>query len=309
MKLSIVLVSYNQIEYIDQCLDGILLQEFDSQMELIIADDFSSDGTIERLKERLKETAFEVKFLIADKNLGLGKNYLRGIAACRGEFVSFLEGDDYWTDPQRLRKHVDFLERNLRCPMSFNPYAIYHQKTGSLIIPKLNAKSEVNFYSSKKLIQYNVIGNLSTCVFRKTALDSVSAHWLKYNITDWFLGIFLAEKHPIAQLNEVMSVYRINPRGLWSNYSEEEQCDKKSKLTFTYDFLLGYRFSNEFLAYRLTARIKKKRDDWKANSPKKLGQVVSKVISQGLILRFSIAIAYMVPKKMIKRNEKIYNIF
>jgi glycosyltransferase involved in cell wall biosynthesis len=309
MRISILLVSYNQIEYIDQCLDGILLQEFDSQMELIIADDFSSDGTIERLKERLKETAFEVKFLIADKNLGLGKNYLRGIAACRGEFVSFLEGDDYWTDPQRLRKHVDFLERNAQCPMSFNPFAIYNQKTGSLTIPDLNAKPEVNFYSSKKLIQYNVIGNFSACIFRKTALESVSGQWFEHNITDWFLGIYLAEKHPVAQLNEVMSVYRINPRGLWSKYSKEEQCDKKSKLTFTYDFLLGYRFSNEFLAYRLTARIKKKRDDWKANSPKKLGQVVSKVISHGLILRFSIAIAYMVPKKMIKRNEKIYNIF
>ena len=304
-----MLVSYNQIEYIDQCLDGILLQEFDSRMELIIADDYSSDGTAERLKERLKDVTFEVKFLISYKNLGLGKNYLRGIAACRGEFVSFLEGDDYWTDPQRLRKHVDFLERNPLCPMSFNPYAIYHQKTGSLTIPKLKVKSEVNFYSSKKLIQYNVIGNLSACIFRKTALDSVSAQWFEYNITDWFLGIYLAEKYPVAQLNEVMSVYRINSKGLWSKYSEEDQREKKSKLTFTYDFLLGYRFSNEFLAYRLTDRIKKKRDDWKANAPKKLGQVVSKVISQGLISRFSIAVAYMVPKKMIRKNEKIHNIF
>ena len=309
MRLSILLVSYNQIEYIDQCLDGILLQEFDSRMELIIADDYSSDGTAERLKERLKDVTFEVKFLISYKNLGLGKNYLRGIAACRGEFVSFLEGDDYWTDPQRLRKHVDFLERNPLCPMSFNPYAIYHQKTGSLTIPKLKVKSEVNFYSSKKLIQYNVIGNLSACIFRKTALDSVSAQWFEYNITDWFLGIYLAEKYPVAQLNEVMSVYRINSKGLWSKYSEEDQREKKSKLTFTYDFLLGYRFSNEFLAYRLTDRIKKKRDDWKANAPKKLGQVVSKVISQGLISRFSIAVAYLVPKKMIRKNEKIHNIF
>ena len=231
------------------------------------------------------------------------------VAACRGEFVSFLEGDDYWTDPHRLRKHVYFLEGNPLCPMSFNPSAIYHQKNGSLIIPKLNAKSEVNFYSSKKLIQYNVIGNLSACIFRKTALDSVSAQWFEYNITDWFLGIYLAEKYPVAQLNEVMSVYRINSKGLWSKYSEEDQREKKSKLTFTYDFLLGYRFSNEFLAYRLTDRIKKKRDEWKAKSPRKLGQVISKVITQGLISRFSIALAYMVPKKMIKKNEKILKIF
>jgi glycosyltransferase involved in cell wall biosynthesis len=309
MKLSIVLVSYNQIEFIDQCLDGILLQEFASRIELILADDYSSDGTAERLKERLKDVPFEVKFLISDKNLGLGKNYLRGIKACRGEFVSFLEGDDYWTDPHRLRKHVDFLESTPRCPMSFNPFSIYHQKTGSLTVPNLFGKPDVNFYSSKKLIQYNIIGNLSACIFRKTALDSVSAQWFEYNITDWFLGIYLAEKYPVAQLNEVMSVYRVNTRGLWSKYSEEDQREKKSKLTFTYDFLLGYRFSNEFLAYRLTAGIKKKRDEWKANSPKKLGQVVSKVISQGLISRFSIAVAYLVPKKMIKRNEKIYNIF
>jgi hypothetical protein len=154
-----------------------------------------------------------------------------------------------------------------------------------------------------------VIGNLSTCVFRKTALESVSGEWFEYNITDWFLGIYLAEKYPVAQLNEVMSVYRVNSKGLWSKYSIEDQREKLSTLTFTYDFLLGYRFSNEFLAYRLMAGIKKKRDEWKANSPKKLGQLVTKVISQGLISRFSIALASMVPKKMIKKNEKIYNIF
>ncbi len=297
-----MLVSYNQIEYIDQCLDGILLQEFDSRMELIIADDCSSDATAERLMERLVGVPFEVKFLSSDKNLGLGKNYLRGIAACRGEFVAFLEGDDYWTDPQRLQKHVDFLEKNQRCPMSFNPFGIYHQNTGSLTIPKTDAKSKVKFFTSKRLVQYNVIGNLSACIFRKTVLESIPKLWFEYNITDWFLGIYLAEKYPVAQLNEVMSVYRVNTRGLWSRFSEHEQREKLNRLTFTYDFLLGYRFSNEFLAYRMTARIKKKRDEWKAKSPKKLGLVFSKVISQGLISRFSIALAHLVPKKMIEKN-------
>ncbi len=309
MKLSVLLVSYNQIEYIDQCLDGLLIQKFDNMMELIVADDCSTDGTGERLKKRLEDVKFKVKFLSIDKNLGLGKNYHRGFTACSGEFIAFLEGDDYWTDPHRLQKHVDFLERNSRCGMSFNPYAIYLQKTGDLIIPKTNVKQEVKFYSSKWLIQYNVIGNLSACIFRRSALEGVSKLWLRHNITDWFLGIYLAEKNRVAQLNEVMSVYRLNAKGLWSSLSKEDQGKKNYNLTFTYDFLLGFKFSHDFLAFRLAFRIKNGRDNLKVKLPKKLESVFAKIISQGLIIRFSLFLAYMTPKKIITRNEEVYKIF
>lgn len=306
MKLSILLVSYNQINFIDQCLDGIFIQNFEDSLEIIIADDFSTDGTSERLKARLEDSRFKVKFLKADKNLGVGKNYLRGIEACSGEYVAFLEGDDYWTDPLRLQKHIQFLEKNPTCPMSFNPFGIYVQKTNSLSIPQSNDNREVVFFSSKQLIQYNVIGNLSVCVFKKTSLDSIPKIFFELDISDWFIGIFLAQHHPVAQLNEVMSVYRINSNGLWSKLSSEYQQNQKKRMTYVYDSMLGYKYSKEFLALRMASRIKKLRDDRKAKLPKQFEQITDKMISYGLILRVSLAIAYLTPKRMISKNEKYY---
>ena len=309
MKLSILLVSFNQLNFIDQCLDGIFLQEYDFDVELVVADDCSTDGTRERIKSRLAKEDLHVIFLEGKENMGLGKNYLRGIEACNGQYVAFLEGDDYWTDPKRLQKHVDFMERQPKCPMTCNPYAIFYQQNSQLSIPHQSKKSGIQFFTSKKLIQYNVIGNLSACVFRKTALKSIPKEWFQHNITDWFIGIYLAQSSSIVQLNEIMSVYRVNLKGLWSNYSSEDQRRKKMRLTQFYDFLLGYRFSHDFLAYRLASNLIALRDQLITKSPPPLEKLIPSFIPSGLLIRLSLGISFLVPKKMIPRNEEIYNIF
>lgn len=116
-------------------MDGILIQKTELPVELIIADDCSNDGTADRIRKRLENQLINYRFLEAEHNLGLGKNYLRGIESCEGEFVAFLEGDDYWTDPLRLQKHVNFLDENHPCPMTFNPFNSYHQSKGVLTTP------------------------------------------------------------------------------------------------------------------------------------------------------------------------------
>lgn len=309
MKLSILLVCYNQFEFIDQCIEGILIQQFDASFELIIADDCSTDGTVDRIQAILKNHPLNYRILISKHNLGLGKNYHRGIEACSGEYVAFLEGDDYWIDPLRLQKHIKFLDENPKCLMSFNPYSIYFQSKSILSSPQLKGKSKIDFFKPKTLIQYNVIGNLSTCVFRKSALSQIPKNWFDHNITDWLIGIFLSEMHPIAQLKEVMSVYRISSKGLWSRKSKEEQIKKKEIDTFMYDSMLGFRFTKEFRAYRIASRIKTWRDDLKENSPKRFKSIIGNVISQGLIIRISRIIAYSMIKKKHKPDDEIYNIF
>lgn len=223
IQISILLVCYNQEEYIDQCIDGILIQQVNEPLELIVADDGSIDSTLERIRAKVSQLNFPVNFLPSEENLGIGKNYYRGVSACKGNFVAFLEGDDYWTDSLRLQKHINFLKDNPQCPMSFNTYAIFLQNSKKLIFPKLKGGLNPDFYKSKTLIHYNLIGNLSACVARKAALDEIPKKCYDYDITDWFMGIFLAQKHAIAQLKEIMSVYRITDKGLWSRHSKEDQ--------------------------------------------------------------------------------------
>ncbi|MBO6134033.1 MAG: glycosyltransferase [Lachnospiraceae bacterium] len=111
MKLSVILITYNHAKYLKKAVDGILSQETDFDFEIIAIDDCSTDGTIEMLRAYKKENPGRFRLMIRRKNLGRPTRnvYLASMAA-RGEYLAYLEGDDYWTDNQKLQKQVDFLD-------------------------------------------------------------------------------------------------------------------------------------------------------------------------------------------------------
>ena len=129
MKLSILLVSYNHENYIQQGLKGIAIQQCNFEFEVIVADDCSTDNTLILIRDELGKKGLDYKVLESTQNLGLEMNYKRGFEACQGEYIAVLEGDDYWTDPFRLQKHADFLDQHHECSMSFNRLIVFDQTT------------------------------------------------------------------------------------------------------------------------------------------------------------------------------------
>ncbi|MEO5564068.1 MAG: glycosyltransferase family 2 protein, partial [Chitinophagaceae bacterium] len=115
MKVTILVIAYNHSSYIRQCLGSVLMQDLPFETEIIIADDFSTDNTLEIIREMLDGSSLEFKFLQTEKNLGLVKNYQRSLKLCSGDYIAVIEGDDYWTYPQRLKKHVRFLDSHTEC--------------------------------------------------------------------------------------------------------------------------------------------------------------------------------------------------
>ena len=106
MKLSILLISYNQSEFVEEAIDSILNQNIPFDYELIIADDSSTDGTLELISNKLSGTLIKYFVLTSKLNLGISKNYQRGFKACKGEYIAILEGDDYWTDTNLSLIHI-----------------------------------------------------------------------------------------------------------------------------------------------------------------------------------------------------------
>jgi glycosyltransferase involved in cell wall biosynthesis len=98
-ELSIILITYNQSAYIERAIQGLLSQDYDfKKTEIVVADDFSTDNTLDLIKRLLPENAFfRIRYLDCSINHGITRNYERSIAACEGEFIAILEGDDYWT--------------------------------------------------------------------------------------------------------------------------------------------------------------------------------------------------------------------
>jgi len=115
VKLSVIVLTYNHREFIREAMDSIRAQEVDFDFEVIFADDASLDGTPEIVKLHLANwDGFRGKpiCLFRHRNLGMQRNAIDAIAHARGKYIAFLEGDDYWIDPQKLRLQVMFLEAN-----------------------------------------------------------------------------------------------------------------------------------------------------------------------------------------------------
>lgn len=111
------MITYSHEKYIEEAINGVLIQKFGGDIELIIANDNSPDHTDEIIQQILKNSSIpeniQIKYTKHPKNIGMMPNFIWALKEAKGKYVAICEGDDYWIDPQKLQKQVDFLEENL----------------------------------------------------------------------------------------------------------------------------------------------------------------------------------------------------
>ncbi len=209
LMVSVCMITYNHEKYIHDAIAGILIQKVNFEIELVIGDDHSTDATLAICKEYEKNKAIHIKTLTADKNLGIGPNFIRTLQACEGKYIAVCEGDDYWTDPNKLQKQITFLEANPKYS------AIGHQT--EIINENCPGKSELftcyeeKTLSKKEIIQSNVF-HTNAIVFRKDAFAKFKYSNIQY-FFDHELFILLAQSGMFYILSDVMSVYRRHDSG------------------------------------------------------------------------------------------------
>ena len=108
--VSVALVTYKHEAYIREALDSILMQRVNFSYEIVAGDDCSPDGTQDILREYADRHPGRFVLLLREKNLGATANSYDIKCHCTGRYIAQLEGDDFWTDPDKLQKQVDFLE-------------------------------------------------------------------------------------------------------------------------------------------------------------------------------------------------------
>ena len=109
VKVSVVVITYNQEEYVSQALDSILEQETNFKYEINIGDDCSKDRTQEILKEYAHKFPDLINLAIRETNVGVSRNIYDLFLKCKGDYIAILEGDDYWSDKDKLQRQCDFL--------------------------------------------------------------------------------------------------------------------------------------------------------------------------------------------------------
>jgi hypothetical protein len=108
--VSVVMITFNHRPYIERAVECVLNQETDFSVELVIGEDCSTDGTRELVFDLQRRHPEHIRVVTSGNNVGCHKNILRTERACRGNYVAYCEGDDYWDDPSKLAKQVAFLE-------------------------------------------------------------------------------------------------------------------------------------------------------------------------------------------------------
>lgn len=218
MKVSVFIVTYNQKKYISECLDSILMQRCNFDLEIIIGDDYSTDGTSIICQEYAQKYR-NITLLPSVKNYGIAKNWKRVLSYCKGKYIAMCEGDDYWTDPQKLQKQIDFLESN----PDFS--AVTHEVE---IVDEINSgRTNVFFKNDITNLQQAFDNFVPTCslVLRNTNLEKHFPDYIKYDIltADKTLLLGLTSTGKIKFLDEKMSVYRIHEKGVTVNLDPQKK--------------------------------------------------------------------------------------
>lgn len=250
-SLAILLVCFNHAAYIQRALDGITAQVFEGEIEVIVADDGSTDATVNIIdKWAQANPRFRCRHLARQPNMGITRNYARGFAAClQHDYVAVLEGDDYWIHPRKLALQVEFLNEHLECNLCSANYYVFKEdeESFSARVPVTNGHSLLDVRS---LIADNVVGNFSTCVYRQKALQALDPRLFELKAYDWIINICVARKSFIGFLSTPMSIYRLHGGGAWSANSTRRKLEEQRDVLEDYDRITDGIYSADFLLLR-----------------------------------------------------------
>lgn len=221
--VSICSITYNHAPYIRQCLDGFLMQKTKFRYEIIIHDDASTDGTTEIIKEYAEKHPDLITPISQKEN-----QYSKGIRGmfprfcfphAKGKYIALCEGDDYWTDPLKLQKQVDFLESHPEYVLCGHNITAYNESTASF--DPFNTGIDAT-YELTDLISKGVFCSTLSVVFKREAL--VLERYNSYRkVIDITLAYHLLSQGKGYCMNEEMAVYRIHDGGIWSGSNDDDR--------------------------------------------------------------------------------------
>lgn len=213
--VSVRLMTYNHEDYIRQCMQGVLNQKTNFKIEIVIGDDFSTDNTLGIIKEFSDTKNVKIRVLKRPVNGDYWKkrklngrlyNFSNIIENCRGKYIAILDGDDYWIDPNKLQKQVDFLEQHSDYGLVHTNCDLLHEVNNELE-KKIHSKFNIQITNGSifnDLLIRNFI-KTPTVLFRK---DFIPDYIFQFSIGDYPLILEISNKTKIGYINDSTAVYR-----------------------------------------------------------------------------------------------------
>lgn len=220
--VSVCIVAYNHENYISQCLDSVLMQKTSFSFEIILGEDKSNDRTRKICQDYANKYPEKIKLFLRFREDVIyingsptGRfNMIENLKTCKGKYIAICEGDDYWTDPLKLQKQVDFLEANSNVNICFHRAQILKNDSYTLHpIPEPFNQQPFNYVELIK--HYNFIATASV-LWRKPHDFKLPDWFCKVTFGDLGLYKLVVKDKKIKCLDEVMCVYRVHDNGIYS---------------------------------------------------------------------------------------------
>ncbi|MCZ7380702.1 MAG: glycosyltransferase [Candidatus Methanoperedens sp.] len=246
-KISVIVTSYNHEQYIKQCLDSLLIQKGNFDLEIVLGDDCSTDKTREILQHYYEIYPDTIKMMPKEDNLGITKNLKRCLDASTGDFIAICEGDDYWTDEYKLQKQMELLEEHKDYSMCFSALMLFIEEENKFLLHEGQNSLKKDTITTEDLIETNYIGNFSCCMYRTEVIRKLPEKLFNIFTVDWMFNMACGEMGRIGFIRDPMSVYRLHNSGVWSGKSQIEQMEGLLRLIDIYNQFLNYKYDAQFM--------------------------------------------------------------
>lgn len=223
-KVSVFMMTYNHKKYLIDALESILKQKTSFSYEVVVGDDCSNDGTRELLLEYAIKYRNIFKLIFYPQKVGAALNQQWVMKKCSSEYVAVCEGDDYWTNDNKLQIQVDFLSKNSAFVMCCHRSYLVKGKKRTESSPIVGS----NILNLASLAEKNCIYTASV-VFRNIFNGNLPLWVAESPAGDYVIWMLLAQHGDIYIMSDVMSAYRINS-GVWTSQNTENAYGKWVKV-------------------------------------------------------------------------------
>lgn len=245
--VSVCVTTYNHENYIEQCLNSILNQDTDFQFEILLGEDNSTDETRTICERYAYNYPDKIRLFLRsrkdviyiDGNPTGRFNFIENLKAARGKYIALCEGDDYWTDPHKLQKQIDFLETNEDYVLSCHNCSV--------------VDLDGNFIETFNKVQIPITTDVTYLLQNSWYIPTASAVFRNYvDIPNWFctvlngdyaLYLLLTSKGGLVNYeSEIRSAYRLHSQGLSNVF--------KNRYVYNYSMIYINQKFNKYSKYR-----------------------------------------------------------
>lgn len=251
--VSVNCITYNHEDYIAQAIEGFLNQKTNFEFEILIGEDCSTDQTLKIVEEYRALNPHKIRLITSDRNVGAMNNSYRLLEASKGKYIALCEGDDYWTDPYKLQKQVDYMEGNPDCTFCFHNGTVINAKTDQQereVIPWMGSNRKYYYgknhsYDAGKLALLGYIPTASF-LFPKELLRNLP-DWCATSVVGDNVIKLITTSHGYAYyIDEVMCAYRFGVRGSATTNWVKENNNKQKQINQCHRFIELYNHFNDY---------------------------------------------------------------